>query len=446
MNVSEQITLEEKNSILFYQGSVECIRLRDEHNYLKSFYNVGNAYEAINMLLFSGITNEESRIRKEKRYVDVVLLDFVPELLHVYCNLYSAICKFTYSDAQDEDIHAYRSDRVATLDFLKAGKLFSFVSSSLAGYRNHDFHNKEGILLLEIQAQRNIEHLDINAVLGADSKYPKEEEILFAPFLSLSMEEMVLDEEEKQYRDMNDEMPKAKYKITLKNTTYAEGDSNTLCSKIQDTYRNILNHNAISNAKDVWISLYKDENLTDAMIKEYQEWKENIQIYLKLRFRQIKEDVLKNRKYDQWINKLKEDIDKFESDTNEHRVKYKRQLKWLNIMLSVCYPLSALAISLSVFSRIEMIAKLVGLLFSALGTILVGIGKSLALDSKWQQRTTTYLHLDELERDMDYEMDWSKEKVEEYIDRFKMIVKEDNSSCAAITSFTADYICPCIKR
>ena len=62
--------------------------------------------------------------------------------------------------------------------------------------KNTDFHNKSGILLLEIEAQGDVEYIDMNAVLEKESKYPHEQEILFAPFALLDKEPLEMTEEE----------------------------------------------------------------------------------------------------------------------------------------------------------------------------------------------------------------------------------------------------------
>lgn len=435
----EQITRQERNSILFYQGAVEYISLNSSEYCLKNFYQAPNAYEGMNTLLFPGISNEESRIREEKREIPSVLLDNVPELLKVYCNLYTAMCKYTYCRAQKGSLYTYRSDRINTLMFLQQGKTVSFLSTSLENTGNSDFHKKSGILLLEIEAPDSVVHLDVNEVLGRESAYPDEREILFPPFLQLDLESLDLTEAEKQYRDMNNEMPKAKYKMVIRDNDSEAQGSACVCVDLRKLYGEILEQESIDMAKKVWEDLSKGETLQEDAVKQYQKWKKKIQLYLERRFFQIKKQIFGIQPDLERRQKLEQDMEAFYVETDRQRIKYKNQLKKLNIALSVLYPLSSLAISLSFLECLDPWAKIAGLLFSTTCVILGGIGASLTIEEKWQQRTTTYLRLDELRRDMKYETDWNREKTERYIDKFKDIIKADDAVCESNTKISANY-------
>ncbi|MBO5474580.1 MAG: hypothetical protein J6A08_12480 [Lachnospiraceae bacterium] len=435
----DNFTKAELNSVLFYQGAVEYIELNITEADLVEFYRVTNAYEVINMLLFPGVTNEESRIGVEQRSIPFVLLDNVPELLSVYCNLYSAMCKYAYCHTWEENAITYRYDRMNTLDFLRNGKTCSFLSTSLEqkGATDEEFKKKNGILILEVEASKGVVYLNVNEISGEKSKYPEEKEILFPPFLQIDMEEVELTNEEKQYRDINDESPKAKYKIVIKNNCMEKDEDIDKRVDQQKLYGEILEEESVEAAKEVWEKLRNHEMLQEDVVKKYQEWKEKIQLYLDIRFRQIHRQTGRMWHEQERRMKLQQEVRKFYSETDQKRIEYKNQIKWFNIALSTLYPLSSFAIAMSFVELLETAAKISGLLFSTVAAILGGIGTSLAIDMKWEQRTVTYLRLDELQRDMEYETNWNKEKTDEYIERFKDIVKADDARCESNTQHSA---------
>lgn len=70
MNRYPFITQEEIRSLLYYQGAVQNIELKAGDAELEEFYQISNAYETINMLLFHGIENEKAGLYIEKRKID----------------------------------------------------------------------------------------------------------------------------------------------------------------------------------------------------------------------------------------------------------------------------------------------------------------------------------------------------------------------------------------
>ena len=87
----------EIRSLLYYQNAGKNIVLSDNEKHLEKFYAIENAYEVINMLMFDDIGSEQVRLSAEGRWMDPDILNNMNELLDVYCNLYSAICKYTLS-------------------------------------------------------------------------------------------------------------------------------------------------------------------------------------------------------------------------------------------------------------------------------------------------------------------------------------------------------------
>lgn len=157
------ITQEELRSLLYYQGAVEKIQLNSSELELRKFYSINNAYETINMLLFPGIENEKSRLWTEKRRIDEQILDNMDELLNVYGNLYSLMCKYTqYKSEHRQDeatIFTYRDDRRHTYVCMENGENPSFLSTSkvmdreppVDGSVNY-FQKKDGLVLMDIEA------------------------------------------------------------------------------------------------------------------------------------------------------------------------------------------------------------------------------------------------------------------------------------------------------
>lgn len=291
------ISQQEKNSVLFYQGSVEKIKLDASKRYLSGFYNVPNAYEVMNSLLFPGIENEAVRITNEKRVFFPLLAEHISELLQVYCDIYSAMCKYTYGSVR-QGYYLYRKDRILSLKYLKHGRISSFFSASLYDRLDKSFCKKEGILLLEIEAPGCIEHLNVNEVLAEDSKYPEEKEILFPPFLYLDLEKMKLKEEEKQLTDINGEMPKAKYKIRIKGSLVQcdSGRSFEHDAELAEKWKEEIQRcEYVRNAINVWAKLHENKTPDKMELQMYFEWKKKIQSYLKWNFIRIKRRILKKK-------------------------------------------------------------------------------------------------------------------------------------------------------
>ncbi len=437
-----EISQSERNSVLFYQGSAEKIKLDESKNYLKDFYKVSNAYEVINSLLFPGIQNEAVRIAKEKRVFYPILAEHISELLQVYCNLYSVMCKYTYGTVR-RDYYLYRKDRMLSFEYLKRGVTNSFISASFDERIDKSFCKKEGILLLEIEAPGCVEHLNVNEVLGEDSKYPEEKEILFAPFLYLDLDKIKLKEEEKQLTDINGEMPKAKYKIRIKGSliTCENEPSDEQDAGLTEKWKEeIQRREYVCNAINIWAKLRDNKVLDETELQMYVEWKKKIQTYLKWQFKRIKRRMLEKKEefsrteqVSQRIGILKEDIKNYIAYTNSNRKRYSRQFTCLNMTVAVLQPIGALAVALSLFEgfgwHFEAGMKIVSLICSSFCLIFMAIVKSLGLQGKLEQRTATYLRLDELKRDLRYETDFSTETINNYIERFKQIVTEDDMKC-----------------
>lgn len=428
MTYDKLITLYEKNCILFYQGACNKIQLDSHSKHLTSFYNVSNVYETINVLLFPGISNEQARIQHENRRLSPVLLNNLPELIKVYCGLYAAICKYSVFSQRDGELITYRCDRMNSLNFLQRGQTPSFMSTSYDREGTYAFQEKKELLLLEIHSPSFIEHLDMNDILGTDNPHPKEHEILFPPFLHVDIEKADITAEESLYTDIDNIGPQSKYTIFVRGSlSSASGKSQEY--EMLELYNKILDSSSIANAKEVWRILENNLELDSDLINGYQQWKQDLQVYLKWRFSQIKWQTEHLKKEDHRLECLKQEVFDFKQNTNSNRVKYKSNLVKLNMSLSILYPLATFSLALSFWESLDPAAKIASLLINTICLILTGIKRSLTLEGKVQQRTITFLRLDELERDLRYDMDMTTDKLEQYIKRFKNIVQEDDALC-----------------
>lgn len=425
--MKKMISQEEKNSILFYQGAVEKIRPGEVSQQLTDFYRVPNAYEVINVLLMPGMENEKNRICDEGRTLEPILLQCMSELLNIYCNVYSAMCKYTYGQKQDK-LRTYRSDRMHMKCCINKGKTGSFLSTSRKKKATYNFGKKNGILLLQIEAPGNIEHIDMNDVLGDDSKYPEENEVLFAPFLYCDTQIMEMDAEEMELKDVNGNPPQEKMHVKIKASEIQGKKCVADEFEMEQLKEIILKNNYIENALAIWEKLKNRYPISGSEKQIYIEWKEKIVRYLKLRFNEIKHQYMK----DEYADLLEEDIQKYMAYTDSNRIKYDKQFVSFGIAISCLQPIGTLMIALSLldeFAAFSLGAKIASLVINTICLILIGIVRNLSLGGKVQQRTRTYLRLDELQRDLKYEKDLSEENVEKYIARFKQIVSEDDTAC-----------------
>lgn len=285
-----KLTQDERNHILFYEGAINSIQ---RGRVAEELYAVGNAYEAVNMLLFPGMENERTRISVEKREIDSVILDFMEELLQVYCGLYRVMCKYTYLEENKTEIYTYRKDRKNTFQLLQKGETPSFFSTSFCAIsKPYFFKRKSGIILLEIRTNGKVEHLDMNELLGEDTMYAEEREILYAPFLPVQVKQKLeLTPEEQMLRDCENQKPVGKYFIELGEFVPCEEPLQILEQKCEELRKDILKEENLENAKIVWNSLKREQCLGDKIEKEYCNWKTRLQKYIKYQFSVIKKEV-----------------------------------------------------------------------------------------------------------------------------------------------------------
>lgn len=494
----------EKNSILYYQGGGPDIALSPENSNLREFYNVENSYIVINALLMPGISNEKARLIEEGKKVAPSMFQHMDELVKVYCRLYSAMCKYTYLYEHEDKYHTYRADRMNTLEYLNQDQMYSFMSTNNCNNKNKDFHGKDGILLLEVEAQGNIEHVDVNAVLEKESKYPHEQEILFAPFALLDKVPLEMTEAEMRYRDIHGNPPEAKYLLHLRLSSIIPCEED-MEEELEELYQEVTAADSMKVVRQVWEIFMSGKEPEEDTTQYYINWKEKLQTYLRMCFARIKYEVTArtpepDREYGvnymqdadkrqdedggqsigeerdgdgvqgaderqgkgsvqgadgrsdkvrvqgidysrdinnipeggvmqdfrKQLSKLEKDIGNYYDYTNEKRKTYRRCVQVVNVIVSVLYPLTTLFVALSLMENLQVFMKMAGLLTSAMGAIAPLVAKGFAWNEKLQQRTATYMKLDRLIRDMEYDQSLDENSLDKYVKRYNAIVDEDN--------------------
>ena len=437
-----KISRMEKNSLMYYQGGGENIKLSSADQYLRKFYSIDNSYIVLNALLMPGVSNERVRLKYEKKQLDIsAMLEQIDELLRVYCRLYSAICKYTYCCEHEKLYYTYRCDRMNTLEFLKDGQMYSFMSTEKYKSGNIDFHEKNGILLLEIKALGSIEHIDMDRVLGEESKYPHEHEILYAPCVSLHKEPLELTETERAYRDINQEPPKGKYLLFLKASSIIPQKIKGRKKELDKIYEKIVDSASIDNAKYIWITFMEGSEPEIGAAELYAKWKESLQIYLRWYFAEIKYNIMSNmRNYQEDLTALQEDIIQDYNRANTKRKKYKICVNATNIGVCISSLLATLFLALSFIESLQDFMKVISLISTTIGAAFSSISTALAWNEKLQQRTETYLKLDELLTDLKYEKEVNEDTLNTYLKRYKEIYKEDNKKGLENARIAADSL------
>lgn len=460
MEKESLITKEEIRSLLYYQGAVDQIESDVSRQNLKEFYKIPNAYETINMLLFPGIENEKSRLKVEERQIDEKILDNPEELLNVYENLYSAMCKYTiyHSEHQseyssEETVFTYRDDRKHTYLCMQNGENDSFLSTSkmadresLANGAANYFQKKDGLVLMDIEAQNTLEHIDLNDVLGELSAFPEEEEILYPPFQYLSTEKMQLTEKERKLKDYHGNPPYGKFRVVLKGSTVVPKNlTQKEWANLRKTREELTAQEGIAHVKSAWRAIRTGEESNHSQeLEQYVQWKKKLKLYLRGIYAQIKYDVMchvqDSQKDMQREKMFCEDLNERIEDANEKREQYEKQLQIIHLAEIIIGGIAGFFLSLTMIGmdviavcQVEFICKVLFLLAVTVCIILTAIGKSMSLQEKLQQRTKAYLAYDTLLRDWTYERDKSEESLEHYIRRMRQIEEQDNQRCIQYT-------------
>lgn len=429
----KSITEREIISLLFYQGADFSKKEYVFDEDLKEFYQIKDAYEAINMLLFSGTENENVRLLSEERNVDSRLLDHIDEFLDIYTNLYSAMCKYTFLNKDSTLLYTYRYDRKQSLSALQKGRTPSFFSTSLK--KNiKGFEEKIGLVILEIQADPKSIHLNLNEVLGERSEFLDEEEILFPPYAKISIKKVKLPKDDLVYKDKQGKPPVGKYRVyinddkTMERPIEDEEATRVIEEQLLDTIRD---KDLIQNAKAVWEAYNRQEKPDLMSTNKYIHWKKVFQTYIKLRFSEIYQDIFHENADKARQDLLIKCINGAECEANRKREEYEKKLFRQSIVYALFRGVAVFFIALSLIGieNYETQMKIAAVLFSVISVFLREIFNGMSLAGKVRQRTVTFLGLDELREDVFLEKDLSEEKIEKYIERYKQIIREDNLRC-----------------
>lgn len=434
MNRYPFITQEEIRSLLYYQGAVQNIELKASDAELEEFYQISNAYETINMLLFPGIENEKARLYSEKRKIDEKILDNIEELLNIYYWLYSAMCKYTLYTTEGKMLHTRRDDRRHTYMCMKNGINDSFLSTSLNLQSQEYFQKKDGLVLMEFLAEDMVEHVDINDVLGSKSIFQDENEILYSPFLYLTIDPLALDENEKTFQDYHKAPPYGKYLITLKGSTInpkkpTRDDKEWLIRQREK----LIDAKEIENIKKVWNAIRTNaENSCQDEIEQYIVWKQSLVVYLREIYAIIKYEQKKfweNQRTEMFVR----DLTKRRDYSNEKREEYESELQRYAknetyIGVSVGFLIALILMGINCIALKVLVAFLLA------GFSVVKLTCDIkSLKPKLLQRTRTYLKYDELLNDWNYENNKTEKVLETYITKMREIEKADNQSCEEYT-------------
>ena len=276
------LNTKELNSLRFYQGDVWHYSSDIDQDDLV-FFKTERAYQVLNMLLYPGIENEISRIKKEHKKIPIQLLKNLPQIFSVYEDIFSAMCKYRILAGKRDEIYLYRKDRMQSMDAIRNNCSYSWTSCSIIDEIDESFQKKDGILLLEYKVPVGIPHIVINEVLG-QNMYQYQHEVLLPPFLVLKKSELDITEKEMEYRDINGNPPKAKYLLDVK-------EINLYVEKINGSTREEI-ENFIFDEKNILAAInllkkMKENTENEEEIKKYSCWKEKIQELVKIKFKEI---------------------------------------------------------------------------------------------------------------------------------------------------------------
>ncbi len=300
-----------RDSLRLYGGDT---RIRDENGDLCArcsgdlLYGDREAYRTLNALLFPGISNEYSRIFRDKHDLNPVFLRRLEETIQIYCNIFQLMVGDRAPERgerpelpgkragegpgrkglggegldREAEIVVRRVERQASVEMLKQGRTISFVSASKAGY-SREFADKDGVVLLEIHAKPDVPYVDFEKVLGREYGRAEEREVLFPPFADFEMEEASMSSgERKSVRDKHNRPPMAKYRVEMKGGSGAALRPE-LCLPGNTEGRLLGGKEAAARAVEAMMRGEWDNDFSDYIL-----WKEQLQKYIRGRFFQMR--------------------------------------------------------------------------------------------------------------------------------------------------------------
>lgn len=279
---NREFSVQEIDSLRFYQGDVDKYSDDVEKNN-SVFWKTEKAYQLLNMLLYPGLENENSRIKKEKKKIPIELLMNLQQIFAVYENIFSAMCKYSLIVGKKEEIYVYRKDRMQYMEGIEKNRSYSWTSCSLKEDIDDSFQKKDGILLLEYKIPYNIPHIVMNDVLGKN-KFQEQKEVLLPPFLIFEKNKIDFTEKEMEYRDINGQPPKAKYLLYIKKISFS--DEKNKCTK-QEIEKIVFDNKNIFESMNLLRKMQEKLEITEDEKNKYVYWKSKMQDLVKIRFEEI---------------------------------------------------------------------------------------------------------------------------------------------------------------
>lgn len=268
--------------------------IQDNHGIAKDAY----AYQIFNMMMFPGVENEITRILEYRNSVEPDDFMEAKQILDLSEKIYSAMYKCSKKMTQDE--HVLRTDtRDSFAETEKKGETISYFSTT-AGESYYKYV-KANTVLIDAVIEQGTVCIDYRKVLPNHIKAYSEQEILVSPFTPVEIEDVEMDEEEKEVVDDNGNPPERKVKMRIKK----QPDAIPLTEEEQKDKDKKLaiynNKQYIYNAVEFLEYLKKMskgktkgqvlENIDVEKMQMYIEWKEAFQTVLKYRTREIALDI-----------------------------------------------------------------------------------------------------------------------------------------------------------
>lgn len=266
-------TDKEIDAIRYYQGDV---RKRMEDGSLSKdekavgFWGIHKAYKTMNCLMFRGIDNEVARTEEKEESLNPEIFWEIEKVKEVFCDIFRVICRHSrFYDSQKCDV-VYRTERgVSIREVREQGHTISFTSTSKTNNVAEYFKKKKQLTLLEFSLHSGIPCVDLEEVLGDSNLHSDQKEILLPPFLSVSLQEGELTEEERKYEDAEGKPPCGKYIATVGDICLP-----TLKWRKQDMSTKMqLLIEGKDSAADILSRLKKKEYISDDEVERYSIWK-----------------------------------------------------------------------------------------------------------------------------------------------------------------------------
>lgn len=423
-----KITMKEQDAVRFYQGDTRRRGINGEildDKVTDGFWSIPKAYQTMNCLMFPGTENEEERIREKKAALRSEILKEADRVIEVYCDIYRAMWKYAVSLERKGHRIVYRTDRGCSVELMKNGYIYSYMSASLKNNPKKYFKEKSALTLLEVIVPEGVPYLDFQWLLGDKNLYPDQEEILLPPFLEINLYKRELSDEEKTWKDMDGQPPKGKYQIIVKEMlTHNPEDP-----KAKEDTGEELTQERNAEAAAILEKLKLRETLTDQERETYCAWKRDFRRIIWIKFQEIRKEYGQEEQLQEGLNErlrnLKKEVKDLIGDFEVKRNAYKRKMEKHNYMLAVMRTIPILCVSLSFWQPIELVMKILAIVSGVVSILITRKIKTGAYGDKVVQRTKTLMLLRTLERDMEYKSVWNDKILTAYVHRFQKIMDED---------------------